>query len=40
MTVTHKDNLGGGTYTQNMAQFVLPIPQAVLESDLSLKDNY
>ena len=40
ITVTHEDRLNGGTYTQNMGQFVLPIPQYILENDLTLKDNY
>lgn len=39
MTIEHKDNIFGGSYQQDMSKFVLPIPQQILESDLSVKSN-
>jgi hypothetical protein len=39
MTIEHKDNIFGGNYQQDMSKFVLPIPQQILESDLSVKSN-
>ena len=40
MTVKHEYGVEGKTYTQDMSTFVLPIPQYILENDLTLKDNY